>query len=132
MSGLEFKEAGTLFTLLPGTISVPFRFRDWKFAFMEQHTEINPQTPLGVWQGQFTKLRAPVIYNLRADPFEKATVSIYYADWVARRMFLMVPAQALVAKWLESFKDFPPRAKAASFSVSDVMDKITTASPNRN
>jgi arylsulfatase len=41
-------------------------------------------------------------------------------------------AQALVARYIESFRDFPPRAKAASFSVSDVMDKITTAAPNRN
>jgi arylsulfatase len=43
-----------------------------------------------------------------------------------------VPAQALVHKWLESFKKFPPRAKAASFTVSDVMERITTASPHQN
>jgi len=47
-------------------------------------------------------------------------------------MFLFVPAQAVVAQWLESFKEFPPRAKAASFTVSDAMEKITTASPNKN
>jgi arylsulfatase len=41
-------------------------------------------------------------------------------------MFMLVPAQAFVAKWLESFKDFPPRAKAASFSVSDAMEQIQT------
>ena len=108
------------------------RYRDWKAVFMEQHTETNPKTPLGVWQGQFTKLRVPMLYNLRADPFEKATGSIYYGDWSAHRMFMLVPAQAFVAKWLESFKDFPPRAKAASFSISDVMEKITTATPNEN
>jgi arylsulfatase A-like enzyme len=108
------------------------RFRDWKVAFMEQHAEIDPKTPLGVWQGQFTKLRAPMLYNLRADPFEKATRSIYYGDWSAHRMFMFVPAQAFVAKWLESFKEFPPRAKAASFSISDAMQKITTATPNEN
>jgi arylsulfatase A-like enzyme len=108
------------------------RFRDWKVAFMEQHAEIDPKTPLGVWQGQFTKLRAPMLYNLRADPFEKATSSIYYGDWSAHRMFMFVPAQAFVAKWLESFKEFPPRAKAASFSISDAMQKITTATPNEN
>ncbi|MGP8101557.1 MAG: arylsulfatase [Candidatus Cybelea sp.] len=100
------------------------RYRNWKVAFMEQHTEMNPETPLGVWQGQFTKLRIPMLYNLRADPFEKATDSIYYGDWEAHRMFILVPAQAFVAKYLESFKDFPPRAKAASFSVNDAMDQI--------
>jgi arylsulfatase len=68
-----------------------------------------------------------MLYNLRADPFEKGTNSIYYGDWAAHRMFMFVPAQALVAKWLESFKDFPPRAKAASFTVSDAMDKIMAA-----
>jgi hypothetical protein len=47
-------------------------------------------------------------------------------------MFMLVPAQAFVAKWLESFKEFPRRAKAASFSISDVMGKITTATANEN
>ena len=42
------------------------------------------------------------------------------------------PIQGLVAQWIETFKDFPPRNKAASFTVSDVMEKITTASPNQN
>jgi len=108
------------------------RVRDWKVAFLEQHTEVNPQTPLGVWQGKFTELRAPMLYNLRADPFERGPDSIFYGDWHARRAFLLVPAQAVVARYIESFKDFPPRAKAASFTVSNVMEKITTASPNGN
>lgn len=47
-------------------------------------------------------------------------------------MFLLVPAQVIVAKLLDSFKDYPPRAKAASFTVSDAMEKIATASPNQN
>jgi hypothetical protein len=88
---------------------------------------LNAKTPLGVWQGNFTKLRAPNLYNLRSDPFEKATESIYYADWEAHRAFAFVPAQAIVARYLETFKDFPPRAKAASFTVSDAMDKIMTS-----
>ncbi|UYO46247.1 arylsulfatase [Rhodopseudomonas palustris] len=108
------------------------RIRNWKFAFLEQNTEVSPQTPAGVWQGQFTKLRAPNIYNLRADPFERATASLNYGDWMDHRMFLIIPAQALVAHWAESFKEFPPRAKAASFTISDVMEKITTARPNEN
>jgi arylsulfatase len=101
------------------------RAREWKVAFLEQNTESNPKTPMGVWQGQFTKLRAPMLYNLRSDPFEKGTESLNYGGWQAQRMFLFVPAQAIVSKWLESFKEFPPRAKAASFTVSDAMEKIT-------
>ncbi len=100
------------------------RVRDWKIAFMEQNNEVNPKVPVGPWQGQFTKLRMPNLYNLRADPFERSTTSIYYGDWLARRAFLFVPAQVVVARYLDSFKEFPPRAKAASFTVSDAMDKI--------
>jgi arylsulfatase A-like enzyme len=101
------------------------RVRDWKIAFMEQHVEVGPKTPLGVWQGNFTKLRGPNLYNLRADPFERGPESMLFGDWQAHRAFMFVPAQAIVARYLESFKDFPPRAKAASFTVSDAMDKIT-------
>jgi arylsulfatase len=108
------------------------RVRNWKVSFIEQHAEPVPDTPLGVWQGQFTKLRAPNLYNLRSDPFEKGTNSFYYGDWQAHRAFAFVPAQAIIAKWLESFKEFPPRAKAASFTVSDAMDKITTRGPNQD
>jgi arylsulfatase len=104
------------------------RVRDWKVNFMEQHTEVDPRTPLSVWQGNFTKLRAPNIYNLRSDPFEKGTQSMEYGNWQIHRSFLLVPAQAIIAKYLESFKEFPPRAKAASFTVSDAMDKITVGS----
>jgi len=108
------------------------RVREWKIAFMEQHAEPNPKTPIGVWQGNFTKLRGPNLYNLRADPFERGTDSIYYGNWQARRAFLFVPAQAIVAQWLESFKEFPPRAKAASFTVSDAMEKVTVGVAGKN
>ena len=63
---------------------------------------------------------------------ERGTDSIFYGDWQPHRVFLLVPAQAVVARYVESFKDFPPRAKAASFTVSDVMEKIQTATPDRN
>jgi arylsulfatase len=108
------------------------RAREWKITFMEQHTAISPEMPIGVWQGQFTKPRAPVIYNLRADPYERGPESILYGRWLVEHIWVQVPAQALVHKWIESFKEFPPRAKAASFTVSDVMEKITTASPHQN
>jgi arylsulfatase len=55
-----------------------------------------------------------------------------FGDWQAHRAFMFVPAQAIVARYLESFKDFPPRAKAASFTVSDAMDKITAGVAGKN
>jgi arylsulfatase len=65
---------------------------------------------------------------MRSDPYERGFDSSWYADWMAHRAFLLVPAQAIVGKFVESFKDFPPRAKAASFTVSDVMEKIAVGS----
>ena len=53
-------------------------------------------------------------------------------QWRAERIFLIVPAQTIAAKWLESFKEFPPRQKPASFSLDQVMEKMTTARPNQN
>jgi arylsulfatase A-like enzyme len=100
------------------------RYREWKVAFPEQNTQISPEYPQGVWMGQFTKLRIPKLYNLRADPFERGPDSINYANWYTHRVFILVPAQVAVAKYIESFKDFPPRTKPASFTVGDVMEKL--------
>ena len=69
------------------------RVKNWKVSFLEQNGKITAETPAGVWQSQFTKLRTPNLYNLRADPFERGTESQFYADWFSHRMFLFVPAQ---------------------------------------
>jgi len=108
------------------------RVRHLKISFIEQHGEAGPKTPIGVWQSPFSQLRVPNMFDLRADPFERSTSSIYYAGWQIQHAFYAVPAQAVVAKMLETFKEFPPRAKAASFTVSDAMEKIETANPNQN
>jgi arylsulfatase len=104
------------------------RVRHLKIAFLEQYGETSAKSPLGVWQSGFTTLRVPNMYDLRADPFERATDSIAYADWQIHHAFYAVPAQAVVGKVLASFKEFPPRAKAASFTISDAMDKIQLSS----
>jgi len=98
------------------------RYGDWKILFMEQ--------PAGgtfrVWQQPFIPLRVPFIENLRRDPYERATVtSNSYYEWLLDRAYLLVPAQAYVAKFLETFKEFPPRQKAASFSLDKVMEKLS-------
>jgi arylsulfatase len=43
------------------------------------------------------------------------------------RVFFLVPAQAYVAKFLETFREFPPRQKPASFSIDQVMEKLQTS-----
>src|SRR5579884_1315799 len=96
------------------------RYTRWKNHFQEQRAE-----GMKVWAEPFVKLRFPTLIDLRSDPFEKAPLgSIYYSDWAAHRMFVLVPAQSFVAKWISSFKDFPPRQKPASFSIEEVMKKM--------
>ena len=101
------------------------RYNDWKLIFMEQRS---PGT-LAVWANPFTPLRAPLIFNLRRDPYEFATVtSNTYYDWWLDHAFLLVPAQDIVANFLGTFKDYPPRMKAASFSLDKVLDQLSTPS----
>jgi arylsulfatase len=80
---------------------------------------------LDVWAEPFIALRIPKLFNLRTDPFERADVtSNTYWDWYLSKAYMIMPAQALVAKFLETFKEFPPRQKAASFTIDQVMQKI--------
>ncbi|MFY9954015.1 arylsulfatase [Bradyrhizobium sp.] len=106
---------------------VAIRYNDWKAIFLEQDHK-----GIGVWQGQFNDLRLPKLFNLRSDPFERGDESILYNKWLADRAFVQVPLQALAAGWLESFKEFPPRQKPASFNLDDVMRKIEAAGASAN
>jgi arylsulfatase len=68
-----------------------------------------------------------LIFNLRRDPYERATItSNTYYDWLLDRAYLLVPAQAYVGQFLQTFKDYPPRQKAASFSLDKVMETLET------
>jgi arylsulfatase A-like enzyme len=97
------------------------RYDDWKMIFMEQKA----QGTFRVWMEPFVPLRVPLIENLRRDPYERASItSNTYYDWLLDRAFLLVPAQAYVGNFLATFKDYPPRQKAASFSLDQVMEKM--------
>ena len=99
------------------------RYGDWKAIFMEQERK----ETLRAWVEPWKPLRVPLIFNLRRDPYERAyfTSNSYY-DWLIDRVFFLVPAQAYVAQFLETFQEFPPRQKAASFTIDQVMEKLTT------
>jgi arylsulfatase len=100
------------------------RYSDWKIIFMEQKT---PGT-FRVWMEAFSPLRVPLIFNLRRDPYEQATItSNSYHEWQIDRAYMLVPAQAYVGNFLSTFKEFPPRMKAASFSLDKVMDQLSDA-----
>ena len=88
---------------------------------------------LKVWQQPLVPLRAPLLFNLRTDPFERAQEeSGEYERWYVERMFVMAPAQAIVAREIQTFRDFPPRQKPGSFSVGDALDKLMNAEHGSN
>jgi len=100
---------------------ISVRYNDWKFVFLEQRI----YTTFEAWANPFTPLRVPLIFNLRRDPYERAqlTSNTYY-DWLMDHAFLLVPVQAYVGQFLATFQEFPPRQKAASFSLDQVMEKL--------
>jgi len=97
------------------------RYDNWKIVFMEQRA---PGT-LRVWAEPFVSLRVPKLFNLRTDPYERADItSNTYYDWFVDHAFVMAPAQAYVANFLTTFKDYPQRQKAASFNLDEVLQKM--------
>jgi arylsulfatase len=100
---------------------VALRYGNWKMVFMEQRRE----GTLEVWAEPFVSLRVPKLFNLRTDPFERADfTSNTYWDWYMKKGYLIMGAQELVARFLSTFKEFPPRQKAASFTIDQVMEKM--------
>lgn len=97
------------------------RFDNWKVVFMEQRV----QGTLQVWMEPFVPLRVPKLFNLRTDPFERADVtSNTYFEWIFENDYLIFAATALVSEFLATFEEFPPRQKAATFSIDQVVEKL--------
>jgi len=107
---------------------VALRAGNWKLVFMEQRC---PGT-MQVWAEPFTVLRLPKLYNLRTDPYERADItSNTYYDWFINHIPQLNLGMAVVEPFLASFKDFPPRQKAASFTLDDALAKMAEASSGR-
>ncbi|MGH2815422.1 MAG: arylsulfatase, partial [Actinomycetota bacterium] len=100
------------------------RFDNWKVVFMEQRV----QGTLRIWAEPFVALRVPKLFNLRTDPFERAdgTSNTYY-DWFLDNDYIALAATALMTQFLATFKDFPPRQRAASFTIDQVVAKLENA-----
>jgi arylsulfatase len=97
------------------------RFDNWKVVFMEQRV----QGTLQIWAEPFVPLRLPKLFNLRTDPFERADItSNTYYDWVLDSGILVLTAAAVVGQFLATFKEFPPRQKAASFTIDQAVAKL--------
>ena len=107
---------------------VALRYDQWKLVFAEQRAH-----GYEVWQEPFVTLRLPKLFNLRTDPFERADhEGIDYPRWRLSRAFLLVPAQQYVAKFIESFKEYPPSQKVGSFSLDSVLKTLQEAPKGSN
>jgi arylsulfatase len=100
---------------------VCLRFENWKVVFLEQRA---PGT-LRVWAEPFTPLRLPKQFDLRADPYERADItSNTYYEWLAEQGYIVFAASAVTGPFLETFKEFPPRQRAATFTIDQAMEKM--------
>jgi arylsulfatase len=97
------------------------RYGMWKVHFMEQRS-----VGADSWQDPFTPLRFPKLVNLRTDPFEEADLSgaIFYWKWRADHLFVLTPIGALVAQWMQTLAEFPPRQSPESWSPAAMIEKL--------
>ena len=109
---LYWSDEGDLFAI---------RYGMWKAHFMEQRS-----VGANAWQDPFTPLRFPKLVNLRTDPFEEADISgsMFYWKWRGDRLFIVVPMGALVAQWMQTLAEFPPRQSPESWSPSAMIEKL--------
>jgi arylsulfatase len=102
------------------------RYDQYKVVFLEQEAH-----GLEVWMKPLIPLRAPTIFNLRSDPFERAEHEAgAYDTWFVEHLFVLGPAQTIVGQYLTSFREFPPRQEPGSFSVNQVMEKLKQQNAN--
>ena len=107
---------------------VAMRYENWKVVFEEQRA----QGTLRIWAEPFTKLRVPKIFNLRSDPYERADItSNTYYDWLmsdGAGVFMAAPP--IVAKFLATFKEYPPSQRPSSFGIDQLVEKMQRSFDN--
>ena len=100
---------------------IPDKTDNWKIVFAEQRV----QGGIQIWMEPLVFLRVPKLFNLRTDPFERADItSNTYNDWMIDHIYLSYAGQSLVAQFLATFQEFPPRMKPASFTVDQILAKM--------
>lgn len=100
---------------------VALRSGAYKFSFLEQRM----QGTMGVWAEPFTELRLQKMYNLMSDPYERADItSNTYWDFILDHAFLAYQGIADVEKFLQTFKEYPPRSVPPSFSPAHLVDEM--------
>jgi arylsulfatase len=100
---------------------VALRVENWKIVFEEQRA----QGTLRIWAEPFTKLRMPKFFDLRSDPYERADVtSNTYYDWIMSNPAPILFGPPIVAKFLATFKEFPPSQRPQSFGIDQIVEKM--------
>jgi arylsulfatase len=100
---------------------VAARYQDWKLVF-----KANRGQTMALWREPFTELRAPLLFNLRRDPFEKAqhNSNTYNDWWMDRAGFIFPPVAGELAKFIMTMKEYPPSQKAGSWNIGKIMEKL--------
>jgi arylsulfatase len=96
------------------------RVGDFKYRFIDQ--------PQG-WLGGTVKPTMPILVNLRLDPFERTGLgrSINYYSWFVFQFWRFVFVQQVVAQFAQSFVEFPPMQKPASFNLDAIKAQVQEA-----
>jgi arylsulfatase len=97
------------------------RYWDWKLVF-----KVNRAQTMALWREPFVELRAPLLFNLRRDPFERAqhNSNTYNDWWMDRTGFIFPPVAGELAKFIRTMKEYPPSQKAGSWNVGKVMEQL--------
>ena len=100
---------------------VAYRDTRFKYTFDVQFAK-----GMEIWRNPLTTLRAPIMSDLMADPFEYAVDGspVFYEKWMVDRAFLILPAVQKVSQYLASYKEFPPRQRPASFSIDQAIEAL--------
>jgi len=105
---------------------VAVRLNNFKVVFCEQRAPGGFQ----VWANPFTCLRAPKVFNLRMDPYERADISSdQYYDWVTQNAYVMQYTLFRVAPFLQTLKEYPPSQRVGSFSIDQMMEALQRSIP---
>jgi len=98
------------------------RYDHWKIHFRTSPENIYDRGPV--------EKVFPLLVNLRSDPFETGIDAMGYKVWMFEHIFTLVPAQAIIGKFLASLSAYPPRQKVGSFGLENVMQQIQNSKQN--
>jgi arylsulfatase len=108
-----------IFYFAEGTLGA-VRLRDYKYRFVDQ--------PQG-WFGGTVKVDWPILTNIRLDPFERTGIgqSLNNTQWFTYEFWRFVLVQEVVARFAQSFVDYPPLQEGASFNLEGIKAKVAKA-----